>query len=183
MMQYKLIHALDDMTISQIEEIFKKEDLYFFTQNIIGIKYSLKLNNYSEILKNIVGLNVKQYTFTSYRFKELIQDVFNKNFFLEGIEFIDLVDESINYDYINKYIFSINNTSDNNKKELISKEFFKELEWVMVEDCIDIKSISLKISLEEYPFESTIKVFNNGVIYLDSNKVFYELENLISNIK
>ncbi|WP_373599407.1 hypothetical protein [Paraclostridium bifermentans] len=183
MLQYKLIHALDDISVSQIKKKFKEEEIYFFTNYIIGIKYSFKLNNYSEVLKKLVGMNVKQYTFTSYRFKKLIQLAFKKNLFLGSIEFIDLVDENINYDYINKYISSINNTIDKIKKETISDEFFKELNWVMVEDCIDIKSISFKISIEEYPFESTIRIFNNGVIYLDSDKVFSELENLIAKIK
>ncbi len=96
MFQYKLIYALTDDSINEIKSKFKDDEIHFFTENIIGIKYSVRNNTYSDVLRKLIDIKVRQYTFTSYKFKVLINLIFKRNIFLETIEFVDHLDEDIN---------------------------------------------------------------------------------------
>jgi len=72
MIQYKLLEVLDEETRKKIYDIFEEEDIYFFTKKIVGIKYDFKNKSYTEVLKKVIGLNLRQWIITSYRCNKII---------------------------------------------------------------------------------------------------------------
>uniref|UniRef100_UPI0022E4E62C hypothetical protein n=1 Tax=Paraclostridium bifermentans TaxID=1490 RepID=UPI0022E4E62C len=62
----------------------------------------------------------------------------------------------------------------NNSKEhydVLADDVIRRLNWISFEECIDIRSIFIIYETETSPLDVEVKFFNNGVIYMDEDKV------------
>lgn len=176
MNQYKLLEVLDSDTLDKVYNIFGLENVYNFTNQIIAIKYSFDKFTYSDILKNIIGLNLRQWTMTSSRFIDLIEFSVDKNFTIGKIDFLEFVDNSI-IEVINNNIVKLNQTKDITLKHQIKNRIINDLEWITLAECIDIQSIPLICESDLPPFIVEGRFFNNGVLYIDDESSLDILKN------
>ncbi|MCH1965963.1 hypothetical protein [Paraclostridium sordellii] len=170
MIQYKLLEILDKTTLQSVINIFGNSNIYKFTNTIIGINYDFQGLTYIDVLQKVVGLNVRQWTLTSNRFMKIIEYAIDNNLKLGSIEFLEFIDSHC-IKTINDNIIKINFMKNSKDKENLKKNIIEDLKWIMLDECIDIKSIFLSFESNSYPFTVDVKFFNNGVIYIDDDFV------------
>ena len=166
MIQYKLLEVLDEETRKKIYDIFEEEDIYFFTKKIVGIKYDFKNKSYTEVLRKVIGLNLRQWIITSYRFNKIIRYITKNQIFLGPIKFLECIDDDMSRD-INERIIKLNNETIN--YQLLSEDIIKRLNWIALEECIDIRSISMTYESKMSPLDIDVTFYNNGVLYINEN--------------
>lgn len=173
--QYKLLEVLDCDTLDEIYKIFGVDNIYQFTNTIVAIKYNFDKFTYSDILRCIVGLNLRQWTMTSSRFMDLIEFSVDNYFTVGKIQFLEFIDDKVNKN-INENIVKINQSKDIKLKNQLKQRIINDLEWVTLAECIDIQSIPLICEIDEPPFISEVRFFNNGVLYIDNECMLEHLK-------
>ncbi|MCC0633862.1 MULTISPECIES: hypothetical protein [unclassified Clostridioides] len=178
MIQYKLLEVLDSYALNELKNEFNNNDIYLFTDNIIGIKYDFSSNSYSDILKRIIGINLRQWTITSTKFLKIIEYAVKNNIFLGSVNFLEFIDD-YTIEFIRDQILSINNTNNIDEKETIMHKLFNYLKWLTLDECIDVKSILIKYEVDRFPFNIDVTFFNNGVLYINDETTPAKLKELI----
>lgn len=179
MFQYKLLEVLDSNTLSKINDIFGSENIINLTDRIIGLSYDFRLNTYTDVLKNIVGLNVRQWTLTSSRFIDIINFSINNKLDINSINFVEFVSEVTDQN-VKLNITKINMASTENEKSKFMNQLVNDLNWIMFDQCTDIKSISLSSTVIYPPFVVEMCFFNNGVLYIDDKNILNQIKKLFT---
>lgn len=68
---------------------------------------------------------------------------------------------------INERIIKLNNETIN--YQLLSEDIIKRLNWIALEECIDIRSISMTYESKMSPLDIDVTFYNNGVLYINEN--------------
>lgn len=170
MLQYKLLEVLDENTLIKINNIFGYKNVINFTDKIIGISYDFDSNTYTDVLRNIVGLNVRQWILTSSRFINIIDYSINNNLDLNSIDFLECVDKK-QIENVKLNITRINMSKNQDDKIRIKQRLVNDLNWIMLDQCIDIKSVSLSYTVPYPPFIVELRFFNNGVLYINDETI------------
>lgn len=180
MLQYKLLEVLDENTLITIKTIFGDKNIFSFTDKIIGISYDFESNTYTHVLKNIIGLNVRQWILTSSRFINIINYSINNNLNLNSIDFLDFVDEK-QIENVKLNITRINMSKNQDDKIRIKQRLVNDLNWIMLDQCIDIKSVSLSYTVPYPPFIVELRFFNNGVLYISDENILKQTTELFKD--
>ena len=180
MLQYKLIEVLDKDTLNELNIIFGSENIIELTDKIIGIRYNLDSSTYIDILKKIVGLNVRQWILTSSRFINIIKYSIDNNLLLDSIDFLECIDK-VHSDNVNSSITKVKMAKDSNEKIKLRQLLIEDLNWIMLDQCIDIKSVLLSYQVKFPPFLIEVRFFNNGVLYIDDKNIVACLKQLFED--
>ncbi|MCM3107666.1 hypothetical protein [Bacillus velezensis] len=180
MLQMKLFELFNnEETFEHLKEIFKEDSLIYFSENIIGITYDYGLNDYVDLLKKVKNLNLRQVIISSSKFMNLIDSCVKGNLFINKLKFIDPIPaESI--EYVDDYIQKINR-STGIEKEKSKINLFKEIDWIILDECIDIQFVSLQIT-DKIGIYTNVQLYNNGVLLIDDISILSEVTNLIKEI-
>ncbi|MCC0693024.1 hypothetical protein [Clostridioides sp. ZZV14-6387] len=172
--QYKLLEILDQNTLAEVTNIFGNNNIFKFTDNIVGIKYDYNRMSYTDVLRNVIGLNLRQWTITSNRFIDIISYSITNSLHLGPIVFSEFIDSN-QTDKIKNIITKINMTFDSENKLQLKEALINNLEWLMLDECIDIQSIVISHMIPTPPFNVDTRFFNNGVLFVEEHDT---LENL-----
>lgn len=175
MLQYKLLEILDKNTYKELENIFGSNNIFKFTDNIVGIKYDYRNVSYADVLKSVVGLNLRQWTMTSSRFLDIIDFSIGNNLNLGPIDFLEFIDDS-HIEKIRNSIVEINMAYEKCDKVELKEHLIKNLEWIMLDECIDIKSIVISFTITSPPFNVETRFFNNGVLFVEEEDTLESLK-------
>ncbi len=170
MVQYKLVKVPCEERLLDLKRVFDKENVKKIeNSNLVAIKYDYSTNTYTDVMKKIYSLDLSQCIITSDKFINFIKySILNDKFKLDKIKFMDSVEEQIE-DKINRIIFDLKSGKD---KLLQMNNLLNHLEWIMLDTCIDILSLTLITSIKNYPFKAEISIYNNGVIFMDTDETF-----------
>lgn len=162
-MQMKLFETFEDtnITIEELKQEFDEKNIYEFHSKILGITYDYHGSSYVQLLKKVRNFNIRQVIVTSTNFLKLIDYCVENNVKLNQINFIFPVTKE-SEEIVNSHLEKINSLSHLDKK--MYKDFlFKEIDWIVSDECIDIKYISFDIK-DNKGLYSTVQLYNNGVL-------------------
>lgn len=166
MIQYKLLEVLDKSTLEKLFDIFGKSNVLVFNFKLVGIKYDYEYNTYSDVLRKVAGLNLRQLIITSIKFTKIIEFSIENNLCISKINFLEFIDEEIE-NKIKNYLIALNRKKNKSIDDKDSKNLFDSLKFITSEECIDIKSLSIDLTNSEKVEEFTF--FNNGVIITNNS--------------
>ena len=152
-----IYHAQNRVMTEKNKTVFINDDF---------MKYDFKNKSYTEVLKKVIGLNLRQWIITSYRFNKIIRYITKNQIFLGPIKFLECIDDDMSRD-INERIIKLNNETIN--YQLLSEDIIKRLNWIALEECIDIRSISMTYESKMSPLDIDVTFYNNGVLYINEN--------------
>lgn len=170
MVQYKLVKIHNKNVLLTLKDIFNEENIKTLkNSDLVAIKYDYSINTYASMMKKISNLDLSQCIVTSDKFINFIENsISNKKVKLEKIKFIDSVQPEIE-NKINSIIFELKRKKE---KILLIETLLKHLEWIMIDTCIDILSLSFTVNINNYPFNAEVVIYNNGVIFMDTDETF-----------
>lgn len=180
MLQYKLIEVLDKNTLLKLNNIFGKKNIIKLTDRIVGIYYDFSENTYTDTLRKIVGLNLRQCILTSSRFLNIINYSLDNNLSLSSIDFLECIDENLTKN-IKSSITKTKLVNDKNEKLKLKQSLIENLNWIMFDQSIDIQSILISIDVDFFPFTVEVRFFNNGVLYVDDINIIKHLNKLFED--
>ncbi len=177
MVQYKLVKIPYENMLLELKSIFNEENIKRLkNSNLVAIKYDYSINTYTDMMKKISNLDLSQCIITSDKFINFIENsISNKKVKLEKIKFIDSVQPEIE-SKINSIIFELKREKD---KSSLMDTLLNHLEWIMLDTCIDILSLSFALSIQNYPFNAEVVIYNNGVVFMDTDETFRFIEILL----
>lgn len=177
MVQYKLVKIPNENTLIELKSIFYKDNIKNLkNSNLAAIKYDYSVNTYTDMMKKISDLDLSQCIITSDKFINFIENsILNEKFKLQKVKFIDSIQPEIE-SKINSIIFELKRTKN---KEFLIDKLLNHLEWIMIDTCIDILSLSFNIKIQNYPFNAEVTIYNNGVIFMDTDETFEYIEILL----
>lgn len=163
-----------DLSISRLLNVFSKEDIVVFKDDIIGIKYDYRLNKLEKVIDKVnnLNLNISEVILTSNRMDKLISLVNNENIILRRIEVSDHCCEDA-YQIINKYISEI----QYGNLDKINNLLF-ELTWLNDEEEVFIEKVEL--ILVQNNVQESFTLYEDGVILISQNSLKWVLEILHS---
>ncbi|PGT73599.1 hypothetical protein [Priestia megaterium] len=180
MMQMKLFELFDtEETLNKLLSIFGEKSVIKFSNEIIGITYDYGANSYIDVLKKVKELNLRQIINTSTMFINTIDYCVNNELFINKINFIYPIQPE-STQYLDDYLEKINATTGTEKQENKLK-LFKEIDWIISDECIDLQSISFQL-VDEKSLYTDVQFFNNGVLLIDEESVISEVAELIKYI-
>ncbi|MBE7114030.1 hypothetical protein FT641_15895 [Bacillus paranthracis] len=182
MIQLKLFELFNpnDGTAENLLGIFGKEDVIKFSDKYIGIAYDYDKSTYVDILRKTKELNLRQVIVTSRTFFELVNYSIKHDFTLNEIKFVyPIADESV--EFVNRYLQEINALVGEEKNNY-KQQLFEELDWIVSDECIDIKVLSLHAKFPESPLYIKIELYNNGVLLINSRKILGTMIDMIKQI-
>ncbi|WP_394532806.1 hypothetical protein C1N83_27970 (plasmid) [Priestia aryabhattai] len=178
MMQVKLFELFDTKeAFDKLLLIFEEETIIKFSNKIIGITYNYTDNSYIDVLKKVKDLNLRQVINTSTIFINIINYCVSNSLFINGINFVYPVQED-SIGYLEDYLQKIN-SAEGLEKQGNKLKLFKEIDWIISDECIDLRSISFEFEKEMY---TKVEFFNNGVILIGNSSVIEEVRNLVRYI-
>lgn len=164
------------------EVISAFSNLIKVSDNIVGIPYDYGRNGYRKILEDIRGLNVKQYILTPEKFFKLINLCVSKDYYISSLNFLDSVPKE-HQEALDFYRNQINKASTLVDKNDRASKFLSELEWIVSEDSIDIKELTIRIKSEETKLQVDVTFYNNGVILIDNMTITNQVIELLKIIE
>lgn len=169
--------------LENIRANFNSDSFFELSDSLIGIEYFGDSHEYIDVLKSAKTMGLSQFLFTSRKFLKVISFIVKEDFMLDKIEFVYPITKDSG-EFINKQIESI--YAAYTDSALIDKHLNKlleEIEWLAVDDCIDIKSISFDFQSEEDNLYQKITVFNNGVVTLPRKQDVSVFSKLLRNMR
>ncbi|WP_393964599.1 hypothetical protein [Exiguobacterium sp. S22-S28] len=170
-------------SIPELKLKFKEDTFFELSENLIGIEYFGDSHEYIDILKTAKSVGLSQFLFTSKKFLGTINYLVKERFTLEKINFVyPLKDDS--KEFVSKQIEGIYAADE--KQNLIDKylsNLLAEIEWLAVDGCIDIESISFDYQSQETRLYQRLSIYNNGVAVLASRKDVLILSKLLKNTR
>lgn len=182
MMQYKLYKIYNedrDKTIESLNNIFGKENLWFLTERVVGIKYDYNQNDYKELLKKTMNLNMRQIILTANVFVDFLELCIDRKYFISELSFLDSISLE-DKEYIDNQLNVVKNGTDKKVIEKAKQILFRELKWLSVEGCIDIKNIDIIIDYDDR--NGYVQLYNNGVILLNRQELTGVLEEMFLHV-
>lgn len=180
MMQMKLFELFDTNDFINLVTEFGEESVVKFSETIIGITYDYGANSYIDLLKKVKDFNLRQVINTSSRFIQLIDYCVDNDLFINKISFIYPIPKE-STEYLEDYIENIN--SSTGAEKLTNKlKFFKEVNWIISDECIDLQSISFQLIEQNSKLYTDVQLYNNGVLLVDDQSVLPEVEKIINTI-
>jgi hypothetical protein len=180
-MQLKLFRIYDHKeTLMELNDLFNNR-IVVLNKRIIGIPYDYQKNGYKQILEKTKELKVKQFIVTPRTFIKILNFCIEYNYFINEISFLESVPKE-HQEFITKYRTKLNSAQTHEDKVSIANELFKELEWITVDESIDIKNIGFRIKAEEPPINVEISLYNNGVLLVDNEVVIEKVIRIFEGI-
>jgi len=181
MIQVKLFELFEvKNTYQELIEIFSKDRVIKFTNNIIGITYDYSSNNYISILQKVKDLNLRQFIVNSNPFFNMIDFCVKMDFFINNVKFIYPISEE-SVQFVDDHLERINDTKG--KEKVINRnKLFNELDWITSDECIDIKSISIQVSNGVIPIFNEVELYNNGVLLIGDENTLDTVTLMIEEI-
>ncbi|USK74793.1 hypothetical protein [Peribacillus frigoritolerans] len=180
MLQLKIFEnfSYKEDDLLKIQEFFPNSDVKFFNEKYIGVTYDYGINSYVSLMKRVKKIkNIRQVIVSSNNFFNLINYAIEKDFTISELKFVSQIsDESV--DFVTGYLDRIN-SADKNEKNQYKEELFKELDWLIYDECIDIEKISILGEFGETSIYKYVDLYNNGVITIEDKKLSREVEKLI----
>jgi len=184
MLNYKIFHNKDNQSaINKLENQLGQQRVIKVNNNIVAIDYLGDSHEYIKTVKFANSVDLSQYLVTSKRFLELIKFIVRKDYNIENIKFVYPITLDSER-FINKQLESIYASFED--PDLIEKHFGKlleEIEWLAVDGCIDIKSISFDFQSTDGGKYKKITVYNNGVIVLQDETLVEEVKELLESMR
>lgn len=181
MLQLKLFRVYNsESTMEKLVEKFPT--IIQFSDNIIGIPYDYGKNGYRKVLETVKDMPVKQYIMTPEKFFKVLNYSIESGYFINSLNFLESVPEE-NQEIISHYRQLVNAEKDLFKKQAIVSKFFVELEWIITDESIDIKDLSIRIKSETSPIQVEVSLYNNGVLLIDDEIVKEQVINMMKSIE
>ncbi|WP_077214492.1 hypothetical protein [Bacillus dakarensis] len=138
------------------------------------VEYDYSQKSYRMILDEAFQKDLRQIIFTTSVFKQLIQKLYDNSYYLLEIKFIDSID---NYDFsdIREFINQINIAKGN---KVLVNSLLKEIDWLVNDESIDIKSIVFLDMKNRDKFE----IYSNGVILGKNDRVLKIIKDILTPI-
>jgi hypothetical protein len=180
MMQMKLFELFDaEGTFNKVVDTFGKESVIEFSNNIIGITYDYGANSYINVLKKVKDFNLRQVINTSSRFVKVMDYCISNNLYINEINFIyPIPKESVQY--LDDYLEKINATFGE-EKQANKIRLFKEIDWIISDECIDLQSLSFQF-VDDDGLYRNVQLYSNGLLLLDDKSVIKNVAELIGDI-
>ncbi|MCG7313427.1 hypothetical protein MHL30_09560 [Priestia flexa] len=180
MLQLKLFEnfsCLEDELV-EIQETFSDESVIFFNEKYIGVTYNYDTNNYVSLMKKIKKFkNIRQVIMGSSNFFNLINYAIEKDFTISELKFVSQIsNESV--EFVQEYLEKIN-SAEKTEKNQFKEELFKELDWLIYDECIDVEKISILGQFGNSPIYRYLDLYNNGVITVDEKEVSSVLNEVV----
>jgi hypothetical protein len=183
MIQYKLCKIFNEnksQTIKKLNEIYGDANLWFISDNIIGISYDYRDKDYKHILKSILEFKMNQIIITPTIFLQILKYCIDNNYFISQMSFLDSISVE-DKEFVDYQVNLLNREEDQLIKEKQKNILVNELHWLTSDGCIDIRLIEFTIKTKNELY-SNVTIYSNGVILIDDKMLTYELNNLISFI-
>lgn len=181
MLQFKLFRVYNgESTLTKLGKEFP--DIIHFNDNVIGIPYDYGLNGYRKVLESVKSLPLKQYIVTPESFFKLLNYSIEVGYYINSLSFLESVPPE-NQEMISYYKREINAEKDLFKKQSIVNKFFNELNWIVSDESIDIKELSIRVKSQSSPIYVEVDIFNNGVLLFDNESIKDQVVSLIKNIE
>lgn len=178
-MQLKLFKFNDETAIfSETEKVYP--NLLRISNQVIGIPYKNRRHSYRDLLESTQPLGIKQLIITAETFFNIITASISKGYDLIDLEFIESIpveNQEIVYYYKNK----INEESNVIKRKLLVQNFFSELDWIIRDESIDIKKISIKKNSDNQTDQGAT-LFNNGILLVEEEEASPALLELLKEV-
>lgn len=181
MLQLKLFKFYNgELTLSTLNEKFS--NIIQFSSNVIGIPYDYGKNGYRKVLETVKDMPVKQYIITPEKFFKLLNYSIDNGYFINSLNFLESV-PSEHQEIISYYRQQVNAENNIIKKQTIANKFFTELDWLITDESIDIKNLSLRIKADSSPIQVEVDIYNNGVLLIDNEIIKDKVINLLESIE
>jgi hypothetical protein len=181
MLQFKLFKVYNgEPTLDKLDGKFS--NIIQFSDNVIGIPYDYGINGYRKVLEAVKDLPIKQYIMTPEKFFKVLNYSIELGYHVNSLNFLESVPQE-HQEIISHYKQKINAETDISKKQSIANKFFNELSWIITDESIDIKDLSLRIKPDSSPIYVEVDIYNNGVLLFDNESIKNQVISLIKNIE
>lgn len=176
--QYKLFKIYEyEKTKQQLANLFSQSNIWDIDNSLVGISYDYCKNQYKDLLNKAYDLNISQKIITSRTFVKIIKKCIDNKYFLRKIDFIESIPEDVS-ECINENIENLNSNRNIEEKNIFEKSIIDELNWLIRNDGIDIKFISIRIK-DKDNLKVGVSIYNNGVISVDNISILDNLAELL----
>lgn len=176
--QYKLFKIYEyEKTRQELVNLFNVNNLWNIDSSLIGISYDYCMNQYRDLLNKSYNLNVSQKIITSRTFVEIIKKCIDKGYFIRKIEFIESIPEDVT-ECIKENIEKLNSSKSIEEKSILKKSIANELNWLIRNDGIDIKCISIRVK-DNDNLRVGVSIYNNGVVSVDNTNILDSVAELL----
>lgn len=181
MLQFKLFKVYNgEPTLDKLDGEFS--NMIRFNNNVIGIPYDYGRNGYRKVLEAVKDLPIKQYIMTPEKFFKVLNYSIELGYHVNSLNFLESVPPE-HQEIITYFKQKINAETDISKKQSIANKFFGELDWLITDESIDIKDLSLRIKSDSSPIHVEVDIYNNGVLLFDNESVKDQVVSLIKSIE
>lgn len=181
MLQFKLFKVYGGKsTLDKLDG--KLSEIIDLGNNVIGIPYDYGINGYRKVLQAVKDLPIKQYIMTPEKFFKVLNYSIELGYHINSLNFLESVPQE-HQEIISHYKQKINGETDISKKQLIANKLFAELDWIITDESIDIKYLSLRIKSDSSLIQVEVDIYNNGVLIFDNVSIKSQVINLIKSIE
>jgi uncharacterized Rmd1/YagE family protein len=149
------------------------QELWVIGNNCVAVPYDYEEKDYKFLLNKIALLKMEQLIVTSSMFIRLLEYTINQKFHINELEFLESISDE-DKEFYKEQLNILNLEKNGEKRKMVIKTFLPELQWLIVDGCIDIKSIDLsyirKTKQNENDKYESVQIFNNGVVLSNNNQ-------------
>lgn len=180
-MHVKLFKVIDkEIGSAELEQLYPQS--LWLNDQIVGVPYENRRDSYRELIESIQNIEVKQLIITGETFLNLIMSSVAKGYDLIEMDFIESVPKE-NQEIVSYYKKQLAEEKNLIKRKLLIQNFFSELDWIIRDESVDIKKISIRLKNKNNQREGGATLYANGIFIVESEEASPSLMDLLKEIE